>query len=214
MNLEIIAPADNATTSALNWLLAIETNSSASAMEAHLPQAHWRARPHPIVSYGDTATLQGCTSAPFENGPIIRVTFTSDAARVSSVELCVGFKEQERLREGSAAIAAVFDPSCRQVPPRFETLAEIPENSRKLEESWWRGDSFLYQMTGVQALGEGQLEHDDWNLPHEIIVRKFPLATLNVPVCNPRVRETDPHHSPSSHFVIVQKGREETPPPV
>jgi len=217
MNVEIIVSSNNPVAQMLNWLLAIDTETSPSAMESELPRASWQAALHPVVSYGEAATLQGCISAPFEDGPIISVTFTKDA-RVSSVELCFGLDGRQQLRATLAAIAKEFDTACTSTFPALRTLTTIPSDSRQLEESWWKGESFVYQLIGIELLSEPSFQHGAWNRPHEILVRKFPIATMAAPVCNPsiltQVRDMNPQSMASLLHLADQQGGQKTPRPI
>lgn len=217
MNFEIIAPSNNPVAQTLNWLLAIDTETSPSAMESELPRASWQATLHPVASHGEVMTLQGCISAPFEDGPIISVTFTNDA-RVSSAELCFGLDGRQQLRSTLAAVAKEFDIACTPTAPALRTQTALPNDARQLEDSWWKGESFIYQLIGIELLSEPSLQHGAWNRPHEILVRKFPIATIDAPVCGSPIptqtRDMNRPNAVSLPHLADRQGRRQTPRPV
>lgn len=190
MNLEIIANTDKPTTSALNWMLAIDTSDSPFEVESFLPRTIWIVQDHAIVAKGCVAALSSSLSSPVENGASVSVTFTNDN-RVSSVDFTLGFDTRGQLRQGLADIAAEMDVACAPIKPAFATRPVVSPNTAQIEESWWKGKSFIYQMVGVVLVGEPSEQHGEWNKPQELVVRKFPIATLDVPAATEAVHEQE-----------------------
>lgn len=182
MNTEIISSGNTPVRSDLNWLLFVDTTDSPSKLEASLPWSNWKAAQHPVSAMGEVATLGATLGAPFAPGASLAVTFADDH-RVSSVELSFGLPTEQSVRSALAEIAEELGASCTPVPPPLEASVPITDGLRRLEESWWQGDSFSYQMTGVLTIDTSTTRNDEWSWPHQVTVRKFPLATMGVVPC-------------------------------
>lgn len=179
MNMEIISSGKTPVRSDLNWLLFVDTKDGPSKLEACLPWSHWRAAQHPVTAHGEVATLQANLGTPFESGASLAVTFAADH-RVSSVELSFGLPTEQSVRSALADIAEELGGSCTPILPPLEASVPIQDGLRRLEESWWQGDSFTYQMTGILTIDSSTTWSDE---PHQVTIRKFPLATMGVGPC-------------------------------
>lgn len=182
MNMEIISSGKTPVRRDLNWLLLVDTKDSPSKLEASLPLSKWRVAQHPVIRYGEVATLGASLGAPFEPGASLDVTFADDH-RVSSVELSFGLPTEQSVRSALAEIADELGGSCIPILPPLEASVPIKDGLRRLEESWWQGDSFSYQMTAVLTIDTSATWSDEWAWPHQVTVRKFPLATMGVGPC-------------------------------